>query len=305
MGGGSEAQATDQVSGVRKSNGQASCTYQPNPAGGPPTIPQALNRYAATAVGQPGVYQAADEDLFVSLLGATGQNALSAGGGMALSAYAYNLTGELFIQANNQLLARAGYQHLFRRVLPPGRGNSAFYYTGLVKSAGNRTYQTLATDQLINLAHLEAQVASKRWPVRYPGGEAFEALDDNVTKQFLRTGSGEFLAGFGINLLLAGPDLAAPWQNPYFSRGQRLAQNAVTVSGAAASAGAAVWVGNLAVASGIGGPGTFVLVTGTGVVVWVGWEYVVKPTVSWIAVASGLPDPYTEYRSLKPLGANQ
>jgi len=32
---------------------------QPNPAGGPPTVPQALNRYAATAVGQPGVYQAA------------------------------------------------------------------------------------------------------------------------------------------------------------------------------------------------------------------------------------------------------
>ena len=125
MGGGSEAQATDQVSGVRKSNGQASCTYQPNPAGGPPTIPQALNRYAATAVGQPGVYQAADEDLFVSLLGATGQNALSAGIGMALEAYAYNLTGELFIQANNQLLARAGYQHLFRRVLPPGRGNDS------------------------------------------------------------------------------------------------------------------------------------------------------------------------------------
>ena len=28
---------------------------QPNPAGGPPTAPQALNRYAATPLGQPGV----------------------------------------------------------------------------------------------------------------------------------------------------------------------------------------------------------------------------------------------------------
>ena len=27
---------------------------QPNPAGGPPAAPQALNRYAATALGQPG-----------------------------------------------------------------------------------------------------------------------------------------------------------------------------------------------------------------------------------------------------------
>ncbi len=32
---------------------------QPNPAGGPPTVPQALNRYAATPLGQPGVYEAA------------------------------------------------------------------------------------------------------------------------------------------------------------------------------------------------------------------------------------------------------
>jgi hypothetical protein len=31
---------------------------QPNPMGGPPSVPQALNRYAATAVGQPGVAEA-------------------------------------------------------------------------------------------------------------------------------------------------------------------------------------------------------------------------------------------------------
>ena len=32
---------------------------QPNPAGGPPTVPQALNRYAATPLGQPGVAEGA------------------------------------------------------------------------------------------------------------------------------------------------------------------------------------------------------------------------------------------------------
>jgi hypothetical protein len=31
---------------------------QPNPAGGPPTVPQALNRYAATSMGPPGVAEA-------------------------------------------------------------------------------------------------------------------------------------------------------------------------------------------------------------------------------------------------------
>jgi len=38
---------------------------QPNAAGGPPTVPQALNRYAATPLGQPGVAQAASAALFV------------------------------------------------------------------------------------------------------------------------------------------------------------------------------------------------------------------------------------------------
>lgn len=37
---------------------------QPNSAGGPPTLPQALNRYAATAVGQPGVVKASQGDGF-------------------------------------------------------------------------------------------------------------------------------------------------------------------------------------------------------------------------------------------------
>ena len=32
---------------------------QPNPAGGPPSVPQALNRYAATSVGAPGVVEGA------------------------------------------------------------------------------------------------------------------------------------------------------------------------------------------------------------------------------------------------------
>ena len=37
---------------------------EPNTAGGPPTLPQALNRYAATPLGQPGVYEAAQSDAF-------------------------------------------------------------------------------------------------------------------------------------------------------------------------------------------------------------------------------------------------
>ncbi|MCB8923674.1 MAG: hypothetical protein H6662_18970 [Ardenticatenaceae bacterium] len=39
---------------------------QPNAAGGPPTLPQALNRYAATPLGQPGVYAAATQESFLT-----------------------------------------------------------------------------------------------------------------------------------------------------------------------------------------------------------------------------------------------
>jgi hypothetical protein len=224
---------------------------------------------------------------------------------MALSTYANRLSGELFIQANEQLLARAGYQNLFRRVLAPGRGRSAFYFTGLVRPAGNRTFRVLASGQTIDLKHLEAQVVSERWPVRYPQGQAFDALDDNLFKQVLRTRGGEFAANLGANLLLSFSDLTDPWQNPYFNGGQRLTQNFVTISGAAVSAGATVWVGSLAASASLGGPVTAILVTGTGIVVWAGWEYVVEPTVSWVFVSLGRRDPYQQFRNLQPLGSRQ
>ncbi|MCB8969125.1 MAG: hypothetical protein H6660_19785, partial [Ardenticatenaceae bacterium] len=35
---------------------------QPNAAGGPPTLPQALNRYVAMPLGQPGVYESATRE---------------------------------------------------------------------------------------------------------------------------------------------------------------------------------------------------------------------------------------------------
>jgi hypothetical protein len=42
---------------------------QPNPAGGPPTVPQALNRYAATPLGQPGVAEGGEWRWYTSSVG--------------------------------------------------------------------------------------------------------------------------------------------------------------------------------------------------------------------------------------------
>jgi hypothetical protein len=78
--------------------------------GGPPTLPQALNRYAATPLGQPGVYQAVEANsALTSFAIALGSNSVSAGSGMAVSNYA-KLVGDLLIRANSRILANASYE---------------------------------------------------------------------------------------------------------------------------------------------------------------------------------------------------
>ncbi len=63
--------------------------------------------------------------------------------------------------------------------------------------------------------------------------------------------------------------------------------------------GIGAWVG---ITAGLGGPVTFVVVTASGVAVFVAWEGLIKPGVSWVFPKVGLRDPYQEYRNLKPLG---
>jgi hypothetical protein len=48
----------------------------------------------------------------------------------------------------------------------------------------------------------------------------------------------------------------------------------------------------------------FVVSIGVGVGLGVFWEYAIKPTVSWVYVASGFNDPYLEIRHLQSLGGN-
>lgn len=280
---------------------------QPNPMGGPAALPQALNRYTATTLGQPGVYEAGAANSLPPLLTAAVSNAASAGGGAILSAYARSgLVGDLLIQANNRILQDAGYSALFNRVMGPGRGRSAYYLSGAVRQIDEGVFESLeAPGSRIALSRLESEVVSGRWPVTYPAGEAFDAFDDNLWKQTLRTTAGEFAAGTAINISLSYPELVAPWQSPYFNTGQRLVQNAVTISGAAVSAGAGLWVSGLATTAGLGGPVTVILVTGTGVIVYVTWENIVKPGVSWFAVnVLQAPDPYQGIRNLKPVGVD-
>ena len=287
-------------------------TLQPDPFGGVPQLPQTLNRYAVPTTGAV-VGQAAGG--WSPLLSATGSEALETGAGMALGAYANSirLSGYLYVQANEALLGRAGYQSLFTRMNRPGQGRSAWYVSRRVTRGGGRTYRVVGTDEVIDLAALERAVVSNRWPVHYPLDEPFSALgvsalDDTALKRWLRSGWGDFFSGWGIELVFAIPELIAPLRNPYFNTEQRVVQTIVTGGGTLASAGAGTWVG-FALAGAelgvLGGPVIFVASTATGVAVFALWEYAVKPTVSWAFITVGRPDPYQEYRNLRPLGSEQ
>lgn len=216
---------------------------------------------------------------------------------MGVSAYANHLVGDLLIQTSGKVLQDAGMNAFFKRV--PGIRNH-YYISGLVKPLDDTTFEVIESGATISLTNLRSY-----GKVVFPDGQPFSAIDDNILKQTLRLKGGEFAAGLAINLTLSYFDFAATWQDPYFSTGQKTVQTLVTIGGAAASSGASVAVGGWAAATGLGGPVTFVVLTGTGVIVYVSWEHAVKPIVSWAFTSLGRPDPYLKYRHLQPFSGGE
>jgi uncharacterized repeat protein (TIGR01451 family) len=280
---------------------------QPNPIGGEPTMPQSLNRYAATPMGQPGTAAGASNG--IGIFNVVGQNIVGGLLSLSISKYADSgpIVGNLKLKANKPLLKRSGYVDVFTN---EGKGN---YLSELVEELeAGLSYRVLGganTGQVINLAHIEAKVKLKRWGVSYPGGNRANAFVNsrilrNPTQRFLKSFAGEFLSGSAIELVFAYPDLIEPWNNPYFNNSQRIVQNSITVFSGVTSAGVGAYVTGLPAVSSLGGPVAFVVGVGTGVVVYIGFEYAVKPFVSWALPQLGFPDPYQENRNLKPLGGN-
>ncbi|MEA3396500.1 MAG: hypothetical protein U9R05_03465, partial [Chloroflexota bacterium] len=192
---------------------------QPDAIGGPPTLPQAADRYQYAGNSPTGVGRVATAwggGVLQTTLSAIPSESLESGLGMAISACA-RATGYLYVQANEALLGRAGYRSLFTRMSAPGRGRSAWYISRGVTPGARRTYRVLGTDEVIDLDVLEAAVRSRRWPVRYPLDEPFAALDDAAFKRWLRSPRGEFWSGFAIEMAFAVPELTEPWGNPYFN----------------------------------------------------------------------------------------
>jgi hypothetical protein len=79
---------------------------QPNPVGGPPTLPQALNRYAATPLGQPGVAEGASSN-GIDLLSPIAWTGLTANVGLEVAGRTVAVqTGRLVLQGTAPALEK-------------------------------------------------------------------------------------------------------------------------------------------------------------------------------------------------------
>jgi hypothetical protein len=284
---------------------------QPNPVGGPPALPQALNRYAATSWGAPGVSQSVSTlpalAFATSIAKNTASNALAYAVGETLgNTYAYDIItvsrmGRLRFLANKALLKRAGVYDLFSRVPNTGgRGKSAEYVSQLVRELGEDVFEVAEgtnAGRAINLARLRA-LGTGRWGIRYGLDGPFEVSGYSSARM---AGYGFFSAFWRDTAWNAAIAIAIEtpffidnvWGDPYLTRTQKEWQAGITLFGIVGTAGSAAAIG-----AAFGNmPGAIV-----GFVVGLGYEYVIMPFLIRPAVYqfTGV-DPYDRTRRLAPL----
>ena len=126
---------------------------QPNAADGPPTVPQALNRYAATPLGQPGVYAAAQSSGTIWLARFLSMSAwMGAGGNAGLEVAGRHViadwhTVKLAVQGRRPALAQAleglTYDMTLTRIRGGGLGASIVHNSGRIPFIGSRVQNKL------------------------------------------------------------------------------------------------------------------------------------------------------------------
>jgi hypothetical protein len=205
---------------------------QPNPSGGPPLLPQSLNRYAVppvqSVVGQAtgrGLAETAT-DMSVDIL--VDSAAWAAGKGLdpafgAVWSHLAPRMGHLEVTANSALIERAGYENLFEAVGRPGRGKSTrFRSTRLIRKVDA---PTLMDDIEPNLQNA---VKSKRWGFKGLGFvEDFPLAQGILYKERPGLFYGKFkgadlvegpIVGFFFD---TGLEYARLANNPYLTTGQK------------------------------------------------------------------------------------
>jgi hypothetical protein len=191
---------------------------QPNPVGGPPALPQALNRYSATPWGAPGVAEGVNANNFLRswLRGNWYRQGASAFVACATCVLSEMKTTEALF-------------HLRYTV-----GEKSWTSTGLFRQVGPGTYQSLddaaiySTDDLLFGTFLATDLE-----VRWTGSR----LVDNALKKLLSRSGGRLALNLGVAVVLdVGFEVleatsgTGRWANPYWTRDQKM-QQAVFATG--------------------------------------------------------------------------
>jgi hypothetical protein len=281
---------------------------QPNPAGGPTAVPQALNRYAATPVGQPGVYAAADSNYrnstFASLaVGFAKTLAFETAARSTVGIFGNTLTSAAYHYSKSIVQLRGSYSFVERS-------------RGLIEAAGGdllRTRLRIRSGQegvaAIRQATLEfgfdspSLAADVAVQLNRQGGwaqlghginvwsEVDHVVDSTRVPRYVFL-SKWYVAG-GADFLLAGVfQYAEDLQNPYFHPEQRFAR-----VGIAGLGGFAAGLGGTVIGTSLGcGPYAPICIAGSSVVLGAAWVFGVQPMV-FDAVPFLQPPP----RDLMPL----
>jgi hypothetical protein len=281
-------------------------SLQPDPMGGPPVVPQALNRYAATVVGQPGVAEAAAPSFTGLSLAASFVKSAAAETlarttwgplGYAQTRILREAYAEISVTASNTAMKNAArrIEELGGGLLDPsvglGKAGSG-KYTRVFKLGQGLT----TVDDLIRDANLPT---TRGWNAILKINNVDEVVK---TSRFARLG---WLSNAKGNVLFDAA-LSAGFQwwedsyNPYLSPIQKGGRSGIVAIGGGVSSGIGLFAGSLACGPGAGicATGVVVAIT-TAMIVNAFWSYKVQP---WIfdKVEPLQPPP----RNLKPLTMN-
>jgi RHS repeat-associated protein len=243
---------------------------QPDPIGGPPTLPQALNRYSATPWGAPGVAEGANANSFLISWSRDNWYRQASSG---LVACATCVLKEI---KTTEFLFRPHYTV----------GEKSWSTAGLFRQVGRDLYQSLddgtiyTTDDLLFGTFLATDL-----DVRWTGSR----LVDNALKKLLAKSAGRIAFNLGVAVVLdvgfEGFEYATGtgrWANPYWTPNQKLRQAGVAIVGDLAIVVAiAVWNPELWIA---------IPVYFAGSLIW----GAIHPVIA--------PGQFVEHRDLAPLG---
>lgn len=229
---------------------------QPNPNGGPPTVPQALNRFALTSIGQPGIAEAIDSTYNLTLP-ALGTGFAKTFAFEAAARSLQGVFGQTIIHASIQstvnirsvdIAFQASRTQLSRnRALIEGTGGAL-----LRSSSSNRTgykyaYET-AVYRYTGMSVEEAQGLATGLAGGFPsrnGWNLVTSVDhvalETVEKTIYTSATtprfsilGNTRVGFVTDAILgAAFQYADDLQNPYFAPSQRLARAGISGGGGA------------------------------------------------------------------------